>query len=153
MLGHNLLTNAKFIALNATVAAGVDGAITAVTNEIDTQGYDGCLIAFKLGAIAANGVINTRVKNSSTSATYGAGTIDRVGSDKANDADTDDNKWIIHDIRKPLRRYLQAYYQRTVGNVTIESVFAILYNPINGPVTQTEVEASQVLAGPTPSSS
>jgi hypothetical protein len=159
MINHNLASGCKFIPLtldgtNFTVAAGTDGAVVDGT-EIDMLGFTGCLIIFNVGAIAANGVFTSFVKNSDTAATYGSGTIDKIGSSLANSADTDDNKIIYHDIYKPQRRYLRASYQRTVGNVTLLSATAILYNAVNAPITQTTtlVEVGQVLNNPTPSAS
>lgn len=144
---NNFINNHKIVRISDPVAAGVDGAFVACT-EIDMQGFENVAIVFAPGIIAANGVFTSRVKNSDTSATYGAGTIDRIGADLANNADTDDKRWVVHDIRRPKDRYVTAYYQRTVGNVTLDLAFAILYNGAPLPVTQTEVEASQTLNGP-----
>lgn len=146
----NLSKNSKWVRLSGAVSADVDGAMVGL-GEIDTQGYSGCMVVFQVGTIATDGVITTRLKNSATSASYGSGTVDRIGSDLANSADTDDNKFIVHDVYRPERRYVKPYYQRTVGNVTIEAVFAVLYGAERAPVASADVEASQVLNNPVPS--
>jgi hypothetical protein len=147
---HNLLPAIDIRRLSGNVAAGTDGAFAALSTKVDMLGYTGCMIVFQLGAIATDGVITTRVKNDATT-TFGSGTVDQIGDDLANSADTDDNKFIVHDVYRPAYRYLEASYQRTVGNVTIDAVFAILYNGERRPITQSEVEAYQVLNNPTPS--
>lgn len=144
----NILTGSAYVA-----AAGTDGAMVTDGAEIDTKGYRSVRIILLLGVIAANGVITSRVKNSATTAVYGSGTVDVIGSALSNSADTDDNKVIIHEIHNPQRRYLKHEYQRTVGNVTINGIIVELFNPVHQPVTQAtaDVEASQVLNNPTPS--
>ncbi len=159
MINHNLLSGAKVIRLtwdgtNYVVAAGVDGAVV-LSNEIDCLGFNALMIVASIGVIAANGVFTSRVKFSDTSGTYGSGTVDRVGADLANNADTDDNKLYIHDIYSIPRRYAKFESQRTVGNCTCDTLFAILYHANDAPVTQQTtvggVEASQILNCPTPS--
>lgn len=147
---HNLLNEVKFLRVSAAVAAGVDGAFVAGT-EIDMKGFDNVLIIVATSVIAANGVLTSRVKNSDTSATYGAGTIDRIGANVVNVDDTSDNKLQIHDIRRPKRRYVSLEYQRTVGNVTIENILAIQYNGNVRPPVQAIVDAYQILNSPDPS--
>lgn len=156
---HTLLKNAKMIRLtwdgtNYVAAAGVDGAAVAST-EVDMAGFDSAMFIASIGVIAATGVFTCFLKNSNTSGSYGAGTIDKLGSSIANDADTDDNKLFIINVHKPQRRYLKFYSQRTVGNVTGDSLIVVLYNSHDNPVTQLTtvggVEASASLASPTPS--
>jgi hypothetical protein len=137
--------------LSLAVAAGVDGAIVTTPTEIDTLGYDSVAIVYSLGAIAASGVITTSVRNSATSGSYGSGTVDRVGNALANNADTDDNRFIIHEIHRPSRRFLRTEYQRTGGNVAINGIFAILFNRDDNPAPLSQVEAIQFLNSPTPS--
>lgn len=145
-----LFKNADIKLVTGYTAAGVDGAFVDGT-EVDTLGYDSVVFITSLGAIAANGVFTARLKQSGTTATYGAGTIDRIGADLANSADTDDNKFIISEVFKPTERYMNHQYQRTVGNVTINNVIAILFNSHDNPPALAAVEASQFLNSPTPS--
>lgn len=152
MILRNLTPASKTFILSGPVAAGVDGAFVDLT-EVDMQGFSGIRYLIHVGTIAASGVITTRVKGSNTSGSYGAGTIDRYGTDLANNADTDDDKLIIHEITEARERYSRLSYQRTAGNVTINSVIVELFNPAHAPVAQAaaQVEASQVLSGPTKS--
>ncbi len=149
MILRNLTPATRTFQLSGPVAAGTDGAFANLA-EIDMLGYSGIRIIFMVGVIAASGVITTRVKASNVSTTYGAGTIDRIGTDLANSADTDDEKLIIHEFTELKDRYVRPSYQRTGGNVTINAVLVELFNPAHAPVTQAaaDVEASQLLAGP-----
>lgn len=133
---HNLIHQCKVLRNAAPAAAGVDGAFVTCT-EVDMSGYQNVMFLFVLGTIAANGVFTAAVKGSDVTATYGAGTIGRLEDNTngnslvstiANDADTDDNKIIAIDIHQPGKKFVRAEYQRTVGNVTLDSVIAILYN-------------------------
>ncbi len=156
---HTLFKNAKVTRLtwdgtNYVVAAGTDGAVVE-SGEVDMLGFDSVAFVASVGVIAASGVFTSFVKNSDTSGTYGAGTIDKLGSSIANNADTDDNKLYIHEIHRPLRRYLKFNYQRTAGNCTLDTLFAIQFNAHDNPVTQGSsaggVENSQFLVSPTTS--
>ena len=148
---RQLLEHADLRLLSGGVSAGVDGAFVTTATEIDTLGFDSVAIIYSVGAIAAGGIITTRVKNSDTSGTYGAGTIDRIGANLANNADTDDDKFIVHEVYRPTRRFLRPEYQRTVGNVTINGIFAVLFNAKDTPPALAQIEARQSLNSPTPS--
>lgn len=156
---HNLLTDALITlptwdGTNYTLAAGTTD--TLASTEIDMLGYDSLMIIACIGAIAASGgLISIVLKNTATSASYGSGTIDNIGTAIVNSADTDDNKLMIIDVHKPQRRYIKVYSTRSVANVTPLALVAIRYNAGNRPVTQGtsvgQVEASTVLNSPTPS--
>jgi len=148
---RQLLKNAQIQVLSLAVAAGVDGAIVTTPTQIDMKGFDSVAIIYSLGAIAAGGIISTKVRNSDTSATYGSGTVDQVGTALANVADTSGNKFIVHEIHRPTRRYLRTEYQRTVGNVAINGIFALLFNAGDNPPANTQVDIAQYLNSPTPS--
>lgn len=159
MILRNLLSGAKIVRLtwdgtNYVVAAGTDGSVVE-SGEVDTKGYNSVMFIASVGVIAASGVFTCFVKNSDTAGSYGAGTIDKLGTSIANNADTDDNKLYVIDVYRPKRRYMKFNYQRTAGNVTLDSLIAVLYNANNDPVTQQTtvggVEASAILNNPTPS--
>jgi hypothetical protein len=77
--------------------------------------------------------------------------VGRIGSNLANNADTDDDRFIVHEVIHPTERYLRPEYQRTVGNVTINGVIALLFNAKDCPTPNAQVEAFQALNSPTPS--
>lgn len=147
---RNLTPAARTYIASGTVSAGTDGAFVTTLPEIDMRGYQACRIILQIGTVTSTGVITTRVKNSNTSGTYGAGTIDRIG---ANVVGGTSDRLLIHDIYKPKRRFIRPEYQRTTANVVITGVIYELYNPVEKPVTQAaaDVTDSQVLAEPEPS--
>lgn len=137
------------------IAAGTDGAFVTET-EVAMAGFENACFIWCIGAIAANGVITVAVKGSDTSATYGAGTIDRMvdptsgASTKANVADTDDNGYIVWDVHQPGKKFLQAEHQRTVGNVEIDHCLCILYNgKFNPQELQGAIRAAFTTSNPT----
>lgn len=154
---HNLFKNAKIVPLridgtNYALTAGTDGAIIN-SDEIDTKGFDAVAFVTLLGAVSASGVMTQFVKNSDTSATYGSGTVDKLGSSLVNvSAGNGDNVPMIIDIHKPQRRYCRLDSQRTGGNVVVLACFAVLYNAHDLPVSQVTDAVSYFLNGPAPSS-
>lgn len=160
MSGKNFMDGARvdlwpIDGTNYTLAAGTDGALVTTGTEIDMLGYNSLMVIVCVGTIASSGVITISVKNSETSAAYGAGTIDRIGAAMLNNADTDDNKLLITEVFKPQRRYCRVEYQRTGGNVTVLAMLVVRFNAGNEPVAQGAsaggVEFLQVLNNPTPS--
>lgn len=152
MIIRNLTPGSITTQHSGAVSAGTDGAMVGL-NEIDMLGYTGLRIIFCIGTVTSTGILTTRVKASNTSGTYGSGTVDRIGSDLATDADDDGGKLIIHEFTELAERYVKPYYQRTTANVVINSVIVERFNPAQAPITQsqTNVAASQVLCNPTPS--
>ncbi len=145
---HNLANNCKWVRLAGAVSAGTDGSRTALT-EIDTQGYDGVALVVQLGTVTSNGVTTVKAKTSDTSASYGAGTIGDIGPGVS--GTNGSNKSVWYDVSKLTQRYLRFDYQRTVANVAVESIHAVLYNPTTGPVTDSNKLASAVVSGAAPS--
>lgn len=153
IIPQGLLSLLTWDGTNYTVAAGTTD--TLASTEIDMQGYDSLLVIACIGAIASSGSVSIVLKNSATSATYGSGTVDNIGTAIANSADTDDNKLFLIEVNKPQRRYIKVYTTRATGNVTPLALVAIRYNAGDQPTTQSTsvggVEASTILNSPTPS--
>lgn len=153
---HNLSDEIAFKILridgtNYSAAAGTDGAVVN-SDEVDTDGYDGCMFVFNISAVAASGVFTTSVQNTATSTTYGSGTVDQIGDSKTNSAaGAGDNLPHVHDVYKPKRRYLRVRSQRTGGNVTINGLMAVLYHGQNKPPAAALYDMLQKLNSPTPS--
>lgn len=136
---------------NYSAAAGTDGGVVN-SDEVDINGYDGCMFVFNISAVASGGVFTTSVQNSATSTSYGSGTVDQIGSSKTNSAaGAGDNLPHVHDIYKPKRRYLRVRSQRTAGNVTINGLMAILYKGADKPPAAALYDMLQQLNSPEPS--
>jgi hypothetical protein len=139
-----LAPNIDVLALSTGVVAGTDGAFVTSLTEIDMRGFDHLAVVFVLGTVTASGVITVRIKNTDSSGTYGAGTIDRIMQATNSAAGAGSNKCVVLDVRQPTigpagvpRRWCRVEYQRTAANVVIAAVLAIRYNgdrlPVNLP--------------------
>ncbi|MBS1725368.1 MAG: hypothetical protein JST51_01510 [Armatimonadetes bacterium] len=146
---HNLTHQTRTIPLTGYVAAGTDGARVDLT-EIDMRGFSGFRICASIGTVTATGQMAIYAKNSSTSATYGSGTVDDIGSNTGNTS----NRIVIAEFYRPKERYVKPQYQRTTANVVINAIWAELFNPDDAPVEQltTHVDDAPVFYNnPTPS--
>lgn len=104
---------------------------TAVTSDaIDTQGYGGCLILSSFGTAASGNTV--KIQQSSDDG-VADGYSDLEGTSTTSGS-SDEDVWV--DIPKPRKRYLKAVFARGTSS-TLESVWAILYNPAVLPVDNT----------------
>lgn len=125
-LGHNV----KITRLLNGVAAGTGD--TQTSSVLDMQGYDGVMLVTGLGAITATAVTSVKVQDGAVANLSDAS--DLAGS-KISFADTDDNKAAIHDIYRPLKRYLQLVITRATANAVIDGIFAVQYRGDKRPTT------------------
>lgn len=118
-----LTDNAKiFIASTTTLGAAAATAITS--SAVDTTGYDGCLFIVPLGTIVSGAATSIKVQESATS---GGSYADLTGSNQTI-ADTDDDKLVYVDIKRPLLPFLKLVVSRATQNATIGGIVAVLYN-------------------------
>lgn len=118
------LTNrVKTVLCKTAVAAGATDVTDATV--IDTAGYDGVRFIFAFGAIVSGAATSTGVAGLDTSSPT-PGTDDLAGS-KITVADTDDDKLVITDIKRPRQRYLRPFVKRATQNATVNSIIAELY--------------------------
>lgn len=104
---------------------------TAVTSSaIDTQGYGGCLIITSFGTAAADNTV--KVQYSDDDAATDA--YSDVASTSVASGTSDEDVWV--DVKRPAKRYLKLVAARGTSS-TLESIWAILYNPTNVPVDNT----------------
>ena len=125
-----LLDNTKHERVSNDVAAG-----TSVVNSdsVDTAGFDGVLFIISLGTVTTGPAADlVKAQQSSDDGAADAFT-DIAGSGLGAVADTDDDKLLILDVRRPRERYVRAVMDRTGGNVVIDSITAVLYGPTEGP--------------------
>jgi len=144
-----LTTQTRTYILSGAVTAGVDGSFVTSLPEIDTQGFSSVRIAVLVGTVTSTGVINLRLKNSDTTATYGAGTIDNILTASGLVSD----RLVLMEVYKPQRRFLRLDYQRITANVVITGIVVELYNALEEAVPQlsTQVSSSVISNQPAPS--
>lgn len=123
---RTLLHDSKLITLSAGVSAGTDGAMVTSLPEVDTEGFSSCTFIVRFGTATASSVTTLRVKNYTTTATPGSGTVNQIGSDMS--LAVPNNTYAVIEVHKPQRRFLALWYQRTVANQVISYALAILHN-------------------------
>jgi hypothetical protein len=134
----------KIVKLSNAVAAGQ----TLVTSAIlDTLGFDGVQFMVQLGAIVTGAETTVSIDagdaaNGSDHATLEGGLIEI--------ADDQDNKVLLVEIFRPKQRYMTVFIERDTQNVTVDGIYAILYNPRKLPTEAdaSEMDGSTVLASP-----
>jgi len=139
----NLIKNIEIIRVQAPVAAG---QATTTTDEVDTQGYDGCCFVYGIGTIAGAGTVVCTVRQDTVT---GMGTAAALSGASVTYAVGDASTLCAIDIYKPLERFLDAQIVTAVGNGVIDLVLAVLYKGKKSPITQsTTVQEVVSLASP-----
>jgi len=107
--------------LNSVVAGITDQNSSAV----DMAGFDGVLFIALFGALTATQVTQIKAQQDVSSGMGAA--ADLLGSNVGPLADTDGNKCLVLDIKKPLERYVRCVVDRGTANAVIDGVIAIQY--------------------------
>ena len=136
--------NSKVVAVEGYNAAGT----TDITPSagVDTAGYGGCMFIFHFGAITASAVTSCKVQQSSD-----AGVADSYADleDSGVDvADTDDDKVVVIDIKRPRERYLLPIVDRGTANAVLNGIVAVLYGGSGRPDAQSEAAGAESHASP-----
>lgn len=122
-----LSENAKLIKL-ADHSTAATSAVTSAA--LDTQGFGGAWIFSSFGTAAADNTMKLQYSDDDAATdAYSdvAGTSVSAGT-------SDEDIWI--DCKRPAKRYVKAVFARGTSS-TLESIWAILYNPTNVPVDNT----------------
>ncbi|ARU40203.1 hypothetical protein CCB80_03235 [Armatimonadetes bacterium Uphvl-Ar1] len=146
MNGYNLSHSILIQGLDGDLTAGTDGSRVTSLAEVDAKDCESVIFVVQLGTVAASGLFTGFVKGSNVSASYGSGTVGDLGSIVNPTAGEGDDKTIVIEVRRPLQRYLRFDYQRTGGNVTVQSIIAI--KVLNRDVRDTEVTKRTILNQP-----
>lgn len=128
-VGH-LLEEVKITKLNDATAAGTSAINSAV---VDMAGFDGVVFLTSTGTVLATGTATVKVQQD-TAVGMGAA-ADLLGTSQAF-IDTDDNKSVAVDIKRPLERYLRLVITRAVANSDWGPIWALQYRTRKLPVTQ-----------------
>ena len=128
-VGH-LLEEVKITKLNDATAAGTSAINSAV---VDMAGFDGVVFLTSTGTVLATGTATVKVQQDTV---VGMGSAaDLLGTSQAF-IDTDDNKSVAVDIKRPLERYLRLVISRAVANSDWGPIWALQYRTRKLPVTQ-----------------
>lgn len=135
----NLLSDMKIIAIANSAAAGTS---LLTTDVVDTQGFDSIAFVVKLGDVTTACELTLTGKTNSANSTSSptpTALVDTV-TFTAGGSDADE-KLLILDLYKPRERYVFATLARVTANAAVDSIFAVLYNAQEKPVT---VDASVI---------
>lgn len=151
-MDRNLTPQTRRIQIGAAIVAGTGD--TQTFTEIDMQSggpWEAVICSVLLGAITATGVATLRCKESDTSATYGAGTVDCVlaldGTVASASLTTgDSNKILSLEIMRPKKRYVRFELVRATANVAVLGTMAECYNPINTLALQAAADGASAVA-------
>lgn len=158
--------NGIFLLALGAVGAGT-GDVQTFT-EVDMAGlYDSLVFVAMIGTVTSTGVATLTAKNSSTSGTYGSGTVDTLcdpqnanaglaaGIASASLTTGASNEMLILDLYRLPKRYVQGQIQRATANVVISSVLAIAYNakqqPTSNATTSVPTTGLTIVSNPVPS--
>jgi hypothetical protein len=126
----SLLEEVKITKLNDATAAGTSAINSGV---VDMAGFDGCVFLTSTGTVLATGTATIKVQQD---AAVGMGAAaDLLGTSQAF-VDTDDNKSVAVDIKRPLERYLRLVINRATANSDWGPIWALQYRTRKLPVTQ-----------------
>lgn len=126
----SILKDCKIVRVaNAAAAGTTDLSGTAV----DTRGYDGVCFVYGVGTLTANQVTSLKVEASDASGMGGAADI--TGAATSALTDSDGNKLLVVDVRRPAKRYLRSVLLRETANAVVDFGIAILYRAVSKPVT------------------
>lgn len=120
-----------------TVAAGS----TDVNGDVvDTSDCEGVVFITGFGAITAGAVTSCKVQQDTASNMSGA--QDLAGTSQAV-LDTDDNKIVIQDVFRPVKRYLRSVTKRATQNAVVDFQLAIKYGVKTQPISNDATVSSR----------
>lgn len=104
---------------------------------VDMQGYEGALFFTTITDSAATGVATLTVEGNTANSDSGMAALTGASSAKTCAVNDDINgTLLVVDVKKPVKRYLQAVRTSATANIAFGEVHCIRYNTTKGPVTQ-----------------
>ena len=135
----NLLKEVKITRVMNAQAAGTTDVNS---NAVDMQGFESVLFVVAFGTIDAGAVTSIKVQESDDASFSTA--YDIEGS-RVSIADDEDNKLLIIEVHKPLRRYVRVVVDRGTANAVIDGAIALQFGVGYLPVTQDSTVAASEL--------
>lgn len=130
--------------MNAVAA----GTTTQNGTGVDCSDCDGVLFVAGFGTITASAVTSLKAQQSSDDASADDYT-DIAGSAQSVTPSTHDNKSVVLDIFRPLKRYVRPVIVRGTANAVIDGILAIKYNLRKQPAsTHASIAAAKSLVSP-----
>lgn len=120
--------------MNAVAAGTTDQN----SSSVDMVGFNGVKFYTSFGTITASAVTSVKIQTSSDDSSW-----NDLENSSITVADDDDNQITVHDINRPLERYLRVVVDRGTQNAVIDGVIACQYGAIVCPTTD---DSSTVVA-------
>ncbi len=127
----NLIKKTKFMSA-VTPTAGVAGTSAINGTTLDVQGFEGIIAYVRFGAIVAGAVTSVKIQHGDASDLSDAADI--TGS-SVTVADTDDEKAVVINLHRPLKRYVRVVVSRGTQNATVSEAHYQLYDARKAPTT------------------
>jgi len=128
----------------APVATGTSAVSTAI---IDTNGYTGVTFITTATANVATAVLGMVVEQSDANSTAGMSALAGASATATGTSQNDlKDKIMIVEVDKPLKRYVQATFARTVAASTLGATIAVLHGVKKAPVVLHTSVADAALA-------
>jgi hypothetical protein len=133
-MATNLTSDATFDRVAAAAAAGTS---TITTDTVDLKEHDGVTFAVLLGDVSDTSVITATIQHGDESDDSDMADTGVTSTFTAGASDADNNVLLVEAVR-PLKRYCRVTVDRATANAAIDGVLAILTDPTEAPVTQSD---------------
>lgn len=122
-----LSENVKFVKIQDHTTA----ATSAVTSDaVDTQGYGGVCLLTSFGTAASGNTVKAQYSDDDAA----TDAYSDVTGTSVTSGTSDEDVWL--DVKRPAKRYVKFVVARGTSS-TLESMWALLYNPTSLPVDNT----------------
>jgi hypothetical protein len=118
---HNLLRHVDVRRISSGVAAGTT---TIYSGIVDMSGYTDITFLALFGAITGSGVAAIKVQQGAQS--DGSDMADLAGTSGSMTGSAKSNMMLAAEVYRPTERYVRLVIDRTVANVVIDGVLALL---------------------------
>lgn len=138
----------KSIEIQRVSNAVAAGQTTITSSAVDMSGFDVCKFEVHFGAITAGAATSVKIQQSSDDGASDA--YSDLAGTSATVADDQDNKILVVEVVRPLKRYLKCIVSRATQNSVVDSIVAHKGEPRTLPVVQgsTVMAASETAASP-----
>ena len=141
---QEFLKECKVTRVKGPVVAGAANVTDA--SIIDMQGYDRVAFLASFGTLSAGAVTGVKVQHGDVSDLSDAADVEGTALAIA---ETADDKDLLIEIIKPLKRYLRLLITRATGNAVVNGAWAFQHGADKAPVTQdTSISASETTYSP-----
>jgi hypothetical protein len=138
---QSLVKDCEFVYIEPEATAGTS---TLTSDVVDLQGWDGCLFIALTGDATSGTVLTLAALGNTANSTSGAVAITGASASYTSTSATDaDNKMLLVDVVRPLKRYAHVTLTRATQNCVCNGIIAIKYRGAKAPITQS---ASHVIA-------